>query len=472
MPATDSSTDLSWLAKFRMWWASDWGPGPVIRLALPLMISAGFVSVTLFTDRTLLYWQSESSASAAMVAGTVYWSLICLPMGLLGYVSTFVSQYRGAKQVSRIGVVYRHALALAWAIIPLLLFAIAIARQLFDWAGHTPQLAQQEATYLRILSLGGIGVLFYSVQSGLLTGQGRTATVLAIDGIATVVNLILDAILIFGFGPIPALGIVGAGLATTLSFWLKIPIASWIIASDRQLVSEYGVGQPAVWEPSLFRRLITYGTPSGLQLLAEAGCFSLILLQVGRLGEQAMAATTLALGLNALVFVPLIGLGIGVGVLVGQHLTEGRIDLARRSVSCALGLTCFYTGCFALTLGLAPDAMIALYGWGTPGERFETMRPLLLPLLKIIALYCIFDGIQVVFVGAIKGAGDTWFVLIATLMISTTVVVGGGICQNYFGASLLLWWYVIFVWVVAMGLVFSARYFGGRWESKRVIETT
>ncbi len=333
-----NSTSTHW-ARFAGWWSSQWGPWPLIRLALPLMISAGFVSVTLFTDRTLLYWQSESAASAAMGAGTVYWSMICLPMGLLGYISTFVSQYRGAQQTSRIGAAYQHAMALAWMTVPLLILAIAFAGNLFTWAGHPPQLVAQEAMYLRVLLVGGIGVLFYSVQSGLLTGQGRTPTVLAIDGVATVVNLVLDAVLIFGYGPIPALGILGAGLATTIAFWLKIPIARWVIAHDQQLIGEFQVNRRVPWEADMFRRLAVYGTPAGLQMLAEAGCFSLIMLQVGRMGERAMAATTLALGLNVLVFVPMIGLGIGVGVLVGQHLTEGRVDLARRTVSCALGVT-------------------------------------------------------------------------------------------------------------------------------------
>ena len=460
------SSDLS------QWWNSDWGPGPLIRLALPLMLSAGFVSLTLFTDRTLLYWKSESAASAAMGAGTVYWSLICLPTGLLGYVSTFVSQYRGAQQLSRIGVVYQHALALAWCFVPLLVLVIIGARQLFAWAEHSPQLVQEESTYLRVLLLGGIGVLFYSVQSGLLTGQGRTASVLAIDGLATIVNLILDFILIFGFGPIPELGILGAALATTISFWLKIPIASWVISRDQHLVREYRVGTKVPWEFDMFRRLVTYGTPAGLQFLAEAGCFSLIMLQVGRMGEQAMAATTLALGLNVLVFVPMIGLGVGVGVLVGQHLTEGRVDLARRTVTCALAVTSLYSGVFALFLGFAPNAMVAIYAWGTPVERFETMRPLLLPLLNIIAFYCVVDGLQIVFVGAIKGAGDTWFVLLATISISCGVVAVGLLCQNYFGASLLLWWYVIAGWVAAMGIAFAIRYFSGSWETKRVIETS
>lgn len=185
-----------------------------------------------------------------------------------------------------------------------------------------------------------------------------------------------------------------------------------------------------------------------------------------------MAATTLALGLNVLAFVPMIGLGVGVGVLVGQHLTEGRIDLARRTVTCALIGTLLYTSFFAIMLAWAPATMIGIYAWGTPPERFELVEPLLLPLLKIIAVYCILDGWQVVFVGAIKGAGDTWFVLAATSLVSLLAVVGGIMAEHFWGASLLLWWYTIAGWVATMGLVFGTRYASGVWESKRVIEAT
>ncbi|MEO8269577.1 MAG: MATE family efflux transporter, partial [Aureliella sp.] len=91
---------------------------------------------------------------------------------------------------------------------------------------------------------------------------------------------------------------------------------------------------------------------------------------------------------------------------------------------------------------------------------------------QIIAFYCVVDGLQVVFVGAIKGAGDTWFVLLATLVVSISSVVVGLFCQHYIGASLMLWWYVIAGWVASMGIVFAARYFSGSWENKRVIETS
>lgn len=467
--SSDNPTSESYLT-FGQWWQSPWGPGPLIRLALPLMMSAGFVSLTLFTDRTLLYWQSESAASAAMGAGALYWTIGCLPMGLLGYLSTFVSQYRGSGQPHRVGVAYQHAWAIAWMFVPVYIFLILIAPWFFTSSGHAPELVELESNYLRVVLVGGISVLFYSVQSGLLTGQGRTAVVLAVDALGTIVNLVLSIVLIFGLGPIPAMGVIGAAAGTAVSFWMKLPIMHWIIRRDRRMCETYSVGTAKPWERDMFRRLVVFGTPAGLQMLAEAGCFSMIMLQVGSLGQLPMAATTLALGLNVLAFVPMIGLGIGVGVLVGQHVTEGRIDLARRTVWCALWLSMIYTSFFAITLGLFPNTMASLYALGTPTERFAIMEPMLVPLLQIIAIYCVLDGIQIVFVGAIKGAGDTWFVLLATFFVSGGSVVVGLILQEILGASLLLWWYVIAGWVAAMALAFWLRYLQGAWETKRVIE--
>lgn len=455
---------------FWSWWRSDWGPGPLIALALPLVLSTGFTSIMLFTDRTLLYyWDKTNSASAAMGAGTFYWALMCLPTGMLGYLSTFVSQYIGAGRPDRVVVAYRHALRLAWMTVPFLILACVLADAPFRFFEHAETMQRLETTYLRTLILGGIAVLFYSAQSGLMTGLGYTRWVLVVDAISTLVNFILAFVLIFGWGPIPSLGVMGAGLATGIAFWLKLPIAAYIIRSRPELRQSSRAEHPTPWEPEMLRRLITYGAPAGLQMLSESAAFTIIMLQVGRLGGLPMTATTLALGLNVLAFVPMMGLGIGVGVLVGRHLLERRIDLAQRTVTCAICLSVVYTGLCAILLGFFPGWVTRVYEIGST-ERFDDIRPLLMPLLQIIALYCVLDGFQIVFVGAIKGAGDTWFVLGATAVLGFGMVGLGLWCEKVFGASLMLWWYIIAAWVGAMALAFGGRYAQGKWKSMQVIE--
>ena len=454
---------------FLAWWRSDWGPGPLLTLALPLIMSTGFMSIMLFEDRTLLYYWDKDSAPAAMGAGSMYWSLMTLPNGMLGYLSAFVAQYMGAGRPERVIVAYRHALRLAWMCVPVLILAFIFAWFPFWYFDHSETLQHLETTYLRALIVGGIAVLFYSAQGGLMTGLGYTRWVLLVDFISTFVNLGLAWLLIFGLGIMPGLGVFGAGLATCIAFWLKVPIAQYLISSRPELRRASRADQPTPWEPAMLKRLITYGAPAGLQMLAEAAAFTIIMLQVGRLGGTPMTATTLALNLNVLAFVPMIGLGIGVGVLVGRHVLERRVDLAQRTVTCALWTSILYTGACAILLGFFPETLTRIYSFGSH-ERFDELKPLLMPLLQVIALYCVLDGFQIVFVGAIKGAGDTWFVLIGTAVLGFGSVAVGLLIEQFYGSSLMLWWYVIAGWVAGMALVFGLRYLQGKWKLMQVIE--
>ena len=466
---TDSLASGPSATSFFQWWRSDWGPGPLLALALPLIMSTGFTSIMLFEDRTLLYYWDQDSAPAAMGAGTFYWSLMTLPTGLLSYLSTFVAQYMGAGRPERVVVAYRHALRLAWMAVPVLMLAFVFAWLPFWYFGHSETLQHLETTYLRTLIVGGFAVLFYSAQSGLMTGLGFTRWVLLVDFISTLVNLGLAWLLIFGLGIMPGLGVFGAGLATCIAFWLKLPITHYLIRSRPELYRASRAPQPTPWEPAMMKRLVTYGAPAGLQMLAEAAAFTIIMLQVGRLGGAQMTATTLALNLNVLAFVPMMGLGIGVGVLVGRHVLERRIDLAQRTVTCALATSIVYTGFCAIFLGFFPELVTRVYTVGSH-ERFDEIQPLLMPLLQVIAFYCVLDGFQIVFVGAIKGAGDTWFVLIGTALLGFGSVGIGMLFEQAFGSSLMLWWYVIAGWVAGMAIVFGTRYLQGKWKRMQVIE--
>jgi Na+-driven multidrug efflux pump len=155
------------------------------------------------------------------------------------------------------------------------------------------------------------------------------------------------------------------------------------------------------------QRLLHYGWPAGVSVVAEAWSFAIIMMIVGNLGEQAAAATTLALGVNVLAFIPLIGLGIAVGVLVGKYLVQQQVDRAHRVIQAALIIGIAYSSVFAVLYGLFPEYVMNIYAIGNDPERFEAIRPQLKPLLYFIAAYCVFDAFQVIFAGVLKGAGDT-----------------------------------------------------------------
>ena len=476
----------------------------VLSTAWPMMLSTGLFSITLFVDRMLLYRYSEGSAAAAMAAGTLFWAITCLPSGVCGYTNAFVSQYLAAKRPERAMQVVWQGLLLGLAVMPLLIVFGLFSHSFFLWSGHLPSMALAESQYFCWLVPGACASVVASALVGLYQGSGRTRVLVISDVIATVINFVLDLALIFGMWGFPEMGTGGAALASSISLIFKFLVLIVYALPDfrtamvrhrdpstgklkiehahgehlhGELVQpgmqsdSFGGKKGTVFDWSLMRRLIHFGWPAGMSVVAEAWSFTAIMMIVGKLGERPAAATTLALGVNLLAFIPLVGLGIAVGVLVGKYLVLEDRDRAKRMVTSGLVIGVMYSLFFVVFYGGFPDVAMDLYSFGVAPERFAEMRPILRPLLYFIAGYCIFDAFQTVFVGALKGAGDTYFVLLGHLFAGSMTVVGGiTISRVWKWDGLYYWWGVITFWVILLAVIFLLRYLQGGWQEKRVIE--
>ncbi len=445
------------------------------------MLSTGLFSITLFVDRLFLFQYSDAAAAAAMSAGTLFWSVTCLPAGICGYTSTFVAQYLGVRRVDRAMHVVWQACLLALALSPILVLLGLFSYRLFVAFGHSPELAKFEYEFFLGLVPGACATILSSALVGLFAGSGRPIVLLYCDAIATATNVVLDYGMIFGNLGFPRWGVAGAAIASSISLSLKCILlaifAYWYLRNNRfgawpidssvsnKLRDIFKLDFP------LMRRLIRFGWPAGVSVVAEAWSFAIIMMIVGNLGERPAAATTLALGVNVLAFIPLIGLGIAVGVLVGKYLVQSELATAQRVVQAALTIGVIYSGVFAVLYGLFPDQVMNVYAIGNDPVRFEAIKPELKPLLYFIAAYCVFDSFQVIFSGVLKGAGDTLFVLLGHAIAGFGTVGLAIVGQKLFGwDGLYYWWGVISVWVVLLAIIFTARYLHGGWKTKRVIE--
>ena len=458
----------------------------VLSTAWPLMLSTGLFSVTLFVDRWMLYGFSDSAAAAALGAGTILWSINCLPIGICGYTNTFVAQYLSANRPSR-------ALQVVWqgVLLGLLcgpfLFAIGLfSEPLFSLVGHERHLAEQEAEYFVWLIPGTWATIIASSLTGLFSGSGRSMILLYTDMVVTVVNGVLDYVLIFGVFGFPVMGVRGAALASSIALILKLVVLAWMASRDfrrksgimhanqeLETVEERGTRVRDLLKRDwpLMQRLVHFGWPAGVSVVAEAWCFTAIMVFVGRLGDQAAAATTLALNVNLLAFIPLVGLGTAIGVLVGKYLVQEQVEKAKRMVFSGLLIGIAYSLIFVILYGFFPEWVMTIYSFDSDPERFEKMRPVLKPLLYFIACYCVFDAFQMVFVGALKGAGDTRFVLGGHLFAGSATLIGGIAFSTLDGmGGLYYWWSVITVWIILLAVIFTLRYLQGGWQTKRVIE--
>lgn len=453
----------------------------LLSTAWPLMLSTGLFSITLFVDRLFLFQYSDAAAAAAMSAGTLFWSVTCLPAGICGYTSTFVAQYLGVRRVDRAMHVVWQGCLLAIAMMPILVLLGLNSHRLFVAFGHPPELAKSEYDFFLGLVPGACATILSSALVGLFAGSGRPMVLLYCDAIATATNAVLDYGMIFGNLGFPEWGVAGAALASSLALSLKCVLlagfALWYLKTNRFGVWPNHAGvmnrfqDVFRWDFPLMRRLIRFGWPAGVSVVAEAWSFAIIMMIVGNLGERPAAATTLALGVNVLAFIPLMGLGIALGVLVGKYLVQSQLKTAQRLIEAALIVGLIYSGAFAILYGVFPEQVMSIYAIGNDPARFEAIKPELKPLLYFIAAYCVFDSVQVIFSGVLKGAGDTLFVLLGHAIAGFGTVGLAVLGQKIFGwDGLYYWWGVISVWVVVLAIFFTARYLQGGWKTKRVIE--
>ncbi|HUP82402.1 MAG TPA: MATE family efflux transporter, partial [Pirellula sp.] len=318
----------------------------------------------------LLFRFSASSAAAAMGAGTILWTINCLPMGICGYTNTFVAQYLSVKRPTRALQVVWQGVLLALCLGPILALIGFYAEPLFSAMGHSENLARQEAEYFVWLIPGTWATIIASALIGLFSGSGRTMVLLYTDMIVTAVNAILDYILIFGMFGCPSLGVRGAAIASSIALILKLFILVYVARKDFQLRNKVagvyvdpeslgsnlaGLTELLKWDFPLMRRLVHFGWPAGVSVVAEAVCFASIMMIVGRLGEVEADATTLALGVNLIAFIPLVGLGTAVGVLVAKYLVREKVESAKRMVFSGLLIGIAYSMIFGVLYGGFPD---------------------------------------------------------------------------------------------------------------------
>ena len=451
------------------WWARPCGGREVLQIALPMVISTGFWSLMLFIDRMFLLWHSPDEMAAALPAGMLYWSMTCFFLGVAMYVNTFVAQYFGAGKPERIGLAVWQGLRLGIYATPLFLVFVPLAPYIFALAGHSPEMQAHEVIYFQVLAFGAGAEVIAAAMASFFTGRGVTRVVMWVNLWATLLNIALDYVWIFGLAGFPEMGIAGAALATVVSHWFKVAVF-WVLLHERSTREHYHILEGRRFDGPLLWRLIRFGAPNGLQFFIEASAFSLVIMFIGRFGQTAMAATTLAFNVNAVAFIPMFGLGIAVSTLVGQEILRGRPHLAVRATWTSIWLAMIYTGVSAVFYVLLPDLILFGYAAGMDPAEFTQIRNTAVVLLRFVAAYCLFDAAQIVFVGVIRGAGDTRFVLISTVVIASIAIVVGVTVEALAGWGLYWWWTVITGWVLTLGIVYWARFQQGSWKTMRVIE--
>ncbi len=458
------------LKRIQSRWGSEGGYRELLTMAVPLILSTGAWSILHFVDRMFLTWYSPESIAASMPAGILNFTLCSLFIGTAGYANTFVAQYFGAGRNERIGACVWQGLYIA-LIGGVVLIAVApAAGALFRLIGHAPEIQALEAVYFRILCLGSFFPIASSAMTSFFSGRGRNWPIMVVSSSACVVNVILDYALIFGNWGLPEMGIAGAAIATVISGGCSF--AAYVILIFRPAFNRL-YHTLRNWRPDreLLGRMLRYGLPSGIQFFLDISGFTAFLLLVGRLGMVELAATNIAFNINTLAFMPMMGFGIAISVKVGQSLGDNRPDLAEKSVYSGAHLTFLYMGLVSLSYVLLPEVYMSAFAARADPQSFAPIRRLVVVLLRFVAIYTLSDTANIVFASAIKGAGDTRFVMLMIVgMAIGALVTPTFLALVVFGASIYAAWVILAVYITLLGGSFLLRFLSGKWKSMRVIE--
>jgi MATE family multidrug resistance protein len=451
-------------------WQGDGGGRQVALLAYPLILSHLSFTIQTFVDRLLLTWYSAEAVAGAVTGLFAVWSVIALFTGTGEYLTTFVAQYIGARRPARVGpALWQGVYSAAGAGVVLALLA-PLAGPLFDLAGHDPALRRYEVEYARVLLLGAFPVVLMATLSTFFAGRGETHVILFVNVLATVVNVVFDWLWIFGRGGFPEMGVTGAALATILSQVVGAAVyAGFILKRGHRATYHTGSG----WrlEPWLIARLVRFGMPTGLQYSLEVSAFAVFLVIVGRIGTAELAASGIAFNLNMIVFMPMVGLAIAVSSLVGRYLGAERPETAERVVRSALAMSLAYMGACGLLYVFGAPLLLAPYGLEADPATWPRIAAIATVLLRFVAVYSIFDMLNLIHAAGLRGAGDTVYPMALTFVLAWIVMLGPAWvgCVGL-GAGVYYAWTVASGYVLLLGLLMRRRFRAGHWKRMRVIE--
>jgi MATE family multidrug resistance protein len=445
------------------------GSRELLSLAAPLIVSQSFMTVQVFVDTVLLSWYDPRAMAASFPAVMWFWLLFGFLQVTAGYTSTFVAQYTGAGRPHRVGPAVWQGIHFAVLAGLLMLLLVPAAPLLIALGGHSTALQSLEVAYLGCLAFAALPMLLMAAINGFFSGRGRTWTVLGIEAFGTMVNVALALVLIFGRLGFPQMGIKGAGWATVAGAWASALLAVGLLLRRRY---RDGYATASGWRPEreLFGRLMKYGGPAGAQVFLDVLVFNAFVLRVGRLGEAAMGASTLTVRLNMIAFLPMMGLGQAVCILVGQRLGADRPDLAEKSAYTGLKWTFGYMCAIAAVYLTLPGLLVSVFEGGRDPEDFAAVAAIVPGLLVCVAAYSVVESVNVTFAFALRGAGDTRFVTLATFCLAWPVMVLPTYLVARAGGSVYWAWWFATAHIFAMAACFFLRFRTGKWKAMRVIE--
>jgi MATE family multidrug resistance protein len=382
----------------------------LVRLAVPVVGTQVLVMTMGVVDTIMLGSVGPHALAAAGLGSTLIWGSLVVADGLVRGIDPIVAQAHGARDGDSAALALQRGVAIAVAASLPIAVLWLFTEEFLIATGQNPELAALAQSYVLVQIPSIVCHMLYMALRSYLQARGIMNPALWVMVFANLVHIFGNWVLIFGHLGAPALGVVGAGIATSLTRVLALAALVWMTLGLRL---HEGAWRPwsreALALPGL-RRVLALGLPVGLQVGLEVWAFQIATLMAGRLGVNELAGHQIVLNMASLTFMVPLGIAIGASTRVGNLIGAGLGEQVQRAAWVAFGLGAGAMGFFgAVMIGLR-DQLPRLY---TADPHVIAVCAFLLP---IAAAFQVFDGTQVVGCGILRGMGRTRAPALVTLV--------------------------------------------------------
>lgn len=373
----------------------------LLALAIPVIFSElGWMSMSI-VDTIMVGRLSAEAIGAVGMGNAIYYAPALFGIGILLGLDTLVSQAYGRGDFDECHRWLSQGVYIALAFTPLLMLFLWFTPLTFPYLGINPSVSQQTSDYLRMLNWGTLPLLLYAAFRRYLQGVKRVGPVTFALISANLVNWAGNWALIYGHLGLPAMGVRGSALSTCVA---RVYMAAVLIFAAWKNEAGRGHSLFTHWPGVIFSRirgLLRLGVPAAGQIVMEVGAFGAATIMAARLTPVALAAHQIALNCAAFSYMVPLGTSAAAAVAVGHAVGAGDGPRARRAGWLALAVGVSFMACAAVVFLAAPHAILVIY------TNQKNVVDLGVPLLALAAAFQIFDGIQTISTGALRGLGET-----------------------------------------------------------------
>ena len=378
--------------------------------------------------------------------------------------TAIIARYYGAKKYKNISLVLKHVMLLAMLgfVLPISVLMIVLTPYVLSFLGADSSVIEVGSGYFRVIMLGFIFQSFSFTMTAALRGIGETKIPMRNNLIANSLNVLGNAVLIYGLFGFPVLGVTGAAISTALSNVIAMSLNLRYVLSKKSVLY-LDFKEKFEFRFEMMKDLIRIGLPTSLEQLAlRVGIISFLNIVSG-LGTNVYAAHQISLNILNLTYSPAQAFGITASTLMGQSLGAKNEQLARIYTR-----MCQRIG-FVIAIGMS---LFIFFGSKTLAEFYSTNPEIIqntMIALTIVAFVQPFQSHQLITSGALRGAGDTVWPLIAIFVGSILIRVSlGYIFVNMIGLGLAGAWYAVFIDQFIRWLIILFRFKSGKWKNIRI----